>query len=145
MRGTRAGGFVGLGLIALGLIACSGGGSTSNGTSGGGGGTSATAVADNGFSRACTTDDDCVTAYFGDTCGICTSSNAAIAKSAQAAYQQAYNTARGNCPKDGAVGKCAQHYYVSQCSSAKTCTFQDCDYDRPVDEHHCAAATDGGR
>ena len=97
------------------------------------------------FNHSCRSDDDCAVAFFGPTCGICSSSNGAIAKSDQAAYQKAYNTARGNCPKDGAVGKCAQHYYVSQCSSAKTCTFQDCDYDRPVDEHHCAAATDGGR
>lgn len=108
----------------------------------GGGGSSSTAVADNGFSRACNTDDDCVTAYFGDTCGICSSSNAAIAKSAQASYQQAYNTARDHCPKNGAVGKCAQHYYVSTCEQ-KTCTFRDCNYDRPTDEHHCAA--DGGK
>lgn len=127
------------------LLACTGksaatdGGSSSSPTR-------ATAVKDEGFSRACATDNDCVVAYFGDTCGICMSSNAAIAKSAESKYQRSYNAARANCPPTRVVGKCAAHYGVSHCSEQKTCTFVDCDYEHPTDEHHCAssAAADGG-
>jgi hypothetical protein len=122
-------------VVLLGAIACGGKSRTNSSQSG-------TAVRDEGFSRACATDDDCVVVSFGETCGICTSSNAAIAKSAQASWQQAYNTARGNCPKDNVVGKCAPHYSVSRCNEQRVCTFIDCDDQRPVDEHHCAI--DGG-
>ena len=88
------------------------------------------------FNHSCRSDDDCAVAFFGPTCGICSSSNGAIAKSDQAAYQKAYNTARGNCPKEHVVGDCPASYGVSQCSAAKTCTFVSCDA-TPKDEHHC--------
>lgn len=88
------------------------------------------------FSHACNTDDDCTLAFFGGTCGICTSSNGAIAKSEQPAYQRAYNAARAHCPAAHAVGDCAASYGVSQCTAAKTCAFVACTAP-PKDEHHC--------
>jgi hypothetical protein len=140
------------GVVLVGAIACSGGsqsavdggnlntGSTSSGSTGTG---KPTEVKDEGFSHACATDNDCVVVFFGNTCGICNSSNGAIAASAQAAHQQAFNTARANCPEDRAVGKCAQSFGISRCNEAKSCVFVACDL-RPADEHHCAAADGGG-
>lgn len=100
-----------------------------------------TYVKDEGFSHACATDADCVLAAFGDTCGICNFSNGSVAKSSEAAWQQAHNAARGNCPDNREVGKCAARYGISRCNEAKQCTYVACS-DRPTDEHHCAR--DGG-
>jgi hypothetical protein len=115
-------------LGALGAIAC------------GKGGAKVSALKDEGFSRTCATDDDCVLATFGDTCGMCTGSNAAIAKSAQASWQRAYNTARANCPADNRVGKCSPSYGVSHCDEGKVCRYVAC-AESPVDEHHCTSAS----
>ena len=117
------------GLVILGMLAC---GKTSP---------KASAVSDEGFSHACATDDDCVLATFGDTCGMCPSSNAAIAKSAQASWQQAYNRAHANCPPDDRVGKCAAAYGISRCNEAKVCTYVECSQS-PINEHRCTS--DGG-
>lgn len=138
--------------LLAGALACNGGGSdggtsTSSGSGSSSGATSSgatgtTEVKDT-FSHACSTDDDCTTAFFGNTCGICSSSNSAIAKSDRDAYQKAYNEARTHCPANGAVGDCATSYAVSQCSASKTCTFVSCGFSSaPKDEHHCAG--DGG-
>jgi len=127
-------------VVLLSAVGCGGKSSADgNGTAS----TKATVVKDEGYSHACATDDDCVLAEFGDACGICNFSNAAIAKSAEASWQQALNTARNNCPPNGPVGKCAARYGVSSCQ-AKVCTYVECKQ-RAVDEHHCAAAADGGR
>jgi hypothetical protein len=119
------------GVVVLGAIAC-------GGKSRGGTGSRATAVNDEGFSHACATDDDCVLVELGDTCGICNFSNAAIAKSAQSAWQKAYNTARSNCPEDHAVGKCAARYGVSRCNESKSCTYVAC-AESPISEHRCTS------
>jgi len=87
------------------------------------------------FNHSCRADDDCAIAFFGPTCGICSSSNAAIAKSDQAAYQKAYNDARDHCPKENVVGDCAASFGVSQCTAGK-CAYVSCE-SVPKDEHHC--------
>jgi hypothetical protein len=53
-----------IGVVLLGAYACGGG------NSGGGASVSGTSVKDEGFSHACASDDDCVVAYFGNTCGL---------------------------------------------------------------------------
>ncbi|MFO0738771.1 MAG: hypothetical protein U0270_22930 [Labilithrix sp.] len=127
-----------IGVVLLGVLACGGGNS-------GGASVSGTSVKDEGFSHACASDEDCVVAYFGNTCGLCVGSNASVSKSAEASWQQAYNTARGHCPSTGAVGKCAARFGVARCEQ-KVCTFVDCGNQSPADEHHCRsdAGTDGG-
>ncbi|MFO0738772.1 MAG: hypothetical protein U0270_22935 [Labilithrix sp.] len=94
------------------------------------------------FNHACATDDDCTTVFIGETCGICSLSNTAIASSDKATYQKAYNDARANCPPVNVAGSCAAFYGVSQCGASKTCTFIECGTRAPVDEHHCQP--DGG-
>ena len=106
-------------------------------------GKGSSSLKEDGFSRTCATDEDCVLATFGDTCGLCNGSNSAIAKSAQASWQKAYNEARSHCPREGVVGKCAPPSAVSQCSEHKSCVFFPCPHP-PTGEHRCASV-DGGQ
>jgi hypothetical protein len=115
-------------------IACSAGGNGGTGT-----GTS-TQVKDT-FNHACATNDDCVSVYFGNTCGFCNETNSSIAKSDRDKYQKEYNAARASCPQDRAVGECAVNYAVSQCAAGK-CVLVNCGDSPPKDEHTCKS--DGG-
>ena len=88
----------------------------------------ATSVEDNGLSTACSTDSDCITVYFGPICGFCPpSDNAAIAASAQGAYQSAYNSAQAGCPPQNGGGSCAAEgpVGISVCAGGM-CQFQTC-------------------
>jgi hypothetical protein len=116
------------------------------GADGGDGGS--TVVSAGGFSTACKTDDDCVVVSFGDVCGFCPATpDAAIASSADAAYQAAYNAARANCPVQMGNGSCAEaSSAISTCSNG-VCEVQTCSGPAPApNPHQCPsdAGTDGG-
>ena len=151
-------GGVGAGIVAT-AMACTGGpaiddgnlntsssgvsGSSGVSSSSSGGPTGSTLVNDT-FSHSCNVDEDCTLALlYASTCGFCRSTNAAIAKTDEAAYQSAYNEARANCPQDTAgAGTCAAYYNVSRCNTSKTCELVQCGSRGSVDEHHCTG--DGG-
>ncbi len=106
-----------------------------------------TSVEDPGLSKACNTDSDCITVYFGQLCGFCPPwDNAAIAASAEGAYQAAYNNAQAGCPPQNGGGSCAAEGSVgiSVCAGGM-CQFQTCVgvTGMPADNLH-ACPSDGG-
>jgi hypothetical protein len=149
--------FVTVTFLALGAAACSAGSTTQSpitgGDSGAGGGDGGQGGGDGGntvlsvdsLSHTCAVDDDCIPVYAGDVCGFCNISNASIAKSAQMAYQDAYNAARANCPPVMGGGSCIQDQNVTVCNAQKTCQLIMCS-SHPADAHHCGgdAGSDGG-
>jgi hypothetical protein len=81
-------------------------------------------VNDQGFSKACSANTDCVSVYFGDVCGVCTCATAAIAKSSQANYERQVTNARSLCGPRPAV--------ACDCVSAEAvCTAGQCVLARP--------------
>jgi hypothetical protein len=81
-------------------------------------------VNDQGFSKTCTVDTDCVPVYFGDVCGVCTCATAAIAKTSQASYERQVTNAKNLCGPRQAVG-------CDCVSSQAVCTAGQCVLTRP--------------
>ena len=103
-----------------------------------------TVVAQGGFATSCSTNDDCVGAYFGDVCGFCSAGlpNAAIASSAEGAYQNAVNAAESHCPPNMVTGSCVSNQTITTCATG-TCTLTTCP-GTPASAHACASTDDGG-
>lgn len=100
-----------------------------------------TVVSGSGLATSCSTDDDCVSAYFGDVCGLSACvPNAAIATSAEAAYQNALNAAESRCPPVNYGGSCAMDLTITTCAMG-TCTLTTCP-EAPATAHACASTND---
>jgi hypothetical protein len=103
-----------------------------------------TVVSGSGLSTSCSTNDDCVGVYFGDVCGFCSTvvPNAAIASSAEAAYQNALNAAESRCPPSMVAGSCIAPQTITTCAMG-TCVLTTCP-GAPASDHACASTNDGG-
>jgi hypothetical protein len=103
-----------------------------------------TVVSGSDLATSCSADDDCVSAYFGDVCGFCTLDvpNAAIASSAQAAYQSALNVAESRCPPNRGSGVCIANWTITTCATGM-CSLTTCSTD-PANAHACTMTTDAG-
>jgi hypothetical protein len=66
-----------------------------------------TVVSEQGLSKACAADADCVAVFLGDQCSNCTCSNDAIAVGSQAAFEREASDARSRCgPLPALACKC---------------------------------------
>lgn len=103
-----------------------------------------TVVTGTGLATSCGTDDDCVGVYFGDVCPFCATTvpNAAIASSAETAYQNEVNAARAHCAGARAAGSCIRNETITTCAMG-TCTLTTC-ADGVASAHACAPAIDAG-
>lgn len=101
-----------------------------------------TVVTGAGLATSCSTNDDCVSVYFGDVCEFCTQDNAAIASSAEAVYQNASNAAGSRCPPRSIAGSCASDRTITTCAMG-TCTLATCP-GVPASAHACASTNDAG-
>lgn len=73
--------------------------------------------------RGCTTDDDCTSAYQGETCDACACPNAAIAKSDAAAYREELASKRAAACAEDLDAQC-----VADCSNVRVvCTAGSCE------------------
>lgn len=130
-------------VVAWTLLECGCGGAAATSV-GQDGGSTPTVVTASGLATSCSTNDDCVSVYFGDVCGLLSCvPNAAIASSAETTYQNAFNAAASHCPPVDFGGSCANVQTITTCASG-TCTLTTCP-GLAVSDHACnARVSDAG-
>jgi hypothetical protein len=79
-----------------------------------------TVITDQGLSRVCAVDADCVAVFLGDACSVCDCANTAIAKTSKGLYDKELAAARLWCGPRPAIA-CECIGFTALCD-AGTCT-----------------------